>query len=342
MASGGTGNAGAQFANLVSTFSERLKPLGANVGKQLTHWQQYAKERMGSTQDVTELPAEYRELEEKVDKIRLLHENLLKIARNYTLPHYDYQPALKDTVFDFASTVQDRATSLAATGAKAAGVQTTLASGPPGKREEIAPSLTHAFARAAYQSVEALGTQEPLGAALKKFSAVEEKVGNARLKMDAEANAKFVQPFTTTLNQTIGHAMKARRNVQSIRLTYDACRAKLKSAKPEHVEAARIEMEAAEDEFVAAVDDAMGKMKVVVESPEPLKNLADLVAAQLAYFKVSFRDSELVQIPISDGDRDEPMSSRAFQEAYEVLAEISPEIDELQVTNEALLRHPTS
>ena len=79
---------------------------------------------------------------------------------------------------------------------------------------------------------------------------------------------------------------KARKNVQSIRLTYDACRTKLKSAKPEHVEQARVEMEAAEDEFVAAVDDAMGKMKLVVESPEPLKALADLVAVQLAYYKV--------------------------------------------------------
>lgn len=94
-------------------------------------------------------------------------------------------------------------------------------------------------------------------------------------------------------------------------------------------------MEAAEDEFVAAVDDAMGKMKAVVENPEPLKNLADLVAAQLAYYKVSvyfqhcwLPGLELMRVP--------------FQEAYEALAEVSPELDELQVTNEALLRHPTS
>lgn len=85
------------------------------------------------------------------------------MARNYTIPHYDYQPALKDTVFDFATTVQDRATSLAATGAKAAGVQANFAPPSPVKREEIAPSLAHAFARGAYQSVEALGTTEPLG-----------------------------------------------------------------------------------------------------------------------------------------------------------------------------------
>ncbi|KAJ3034173.1 hypothetical protein HDV00_005392 [Rhizophlyctis rosea] len=313
MSSGGQTNT-AKIAGLVATFTESLKPLAGSAGKNFSQLQQYAKERMGNTSDITELPAEYRELEEKVDKIKALHENLLKVGRNYTLPHYDYQPPVKDTVFDFATTVQDRTLSLAATGAKAAGVQTSIGAQPRDKKEEIAPSMSHAFARAAQSSVEALGTQEPLGVALKKFSEVEQRVGNARLKQDAEANKKFVTPYTNSLTQTIGQAMKARKNVQSIRLTYDACRTKLKSAKPEHVEAARVEMEAAEDEFVAAVDDAMGKMKLVVESPEPLKGLADLVAVQLAYFK----------------------------EAYEILAEVSPEIDELQVTNEALLRHPTS
>jgi hypothetical protein len=42
-------------------------------------------------------------------------------------------------------------------------------------------------------------------------------------------------------------------------------------------------MEKAEDEFVAAVEDAMNKMKAVVTSPQPLANLADLVAAQVSF-----------------------------------------------------------
>ena len=54
------------------------------------------------------------------------------------------------------------------------------------------------------------------------------------------------------------------------------------------MEAARSEMEAAEDEFVSAVDDAMSKMKMVVEAPETLKTLNDLIKAQLAYHKLAF------------------------------------------------------
>ncbi|KAI9091169.1 hypothetical protein DFS34DRAFT_619480 [Phlyctochytrium arcticum] len=307
-------NASAQIANVFSNWSAKLQPLGSQVGKQFSQFQQYAKERMGTVGDITELPAEYRELEAKVDKIRLMTENLGKIARNYTLPHYDYEPALKDTVFDFATNVGDRATSLLETGAKAAGVNAPIQTTPRSKGDEIPPSLSHAFARVALHSAEELGTQEPIGAALKKFATVEERVGNARLKLDAAAQQKFVQPCAKLLSAHIAYAMAARKNVQSVRLAYDACRARLKASKPEHVEQVRQEMEAAEEEFVAAVDEAMGKMNAVVENPEPLKMLADLVAAQLAYFK----------------------------ESYEALSEVSPELDELQVTNESLLRHPSS
>ncbi|KAI8922957.1 hypothetical protein BC831DRAFT_514679 [Entophlyctis helioformis] len=122
------------------------------------------------------------------------------------------------------------------------------------------------------------------------------------------------QPLLHALNTKFSDAMKARRNVQSVRLTYDACRSRLKSAAPEKAEALRTEMEKSEDEFVLAVDDAMGKMKLVVETSQPLRALADLVAVQLQYHKA----------------------------VYEALAEVSPEIDELVVTNEALQNAPSN
>jgi hypothetical protein len=42
----------------------------------------------------------------------------------------------------------------------------------------------------------------------------------------------------------------------------------------------------AEDEFVAAVDSSMNKMKLVVDNGEALRCLSDLVAIQLQYHKV--------------------------------------------------------
>ncbi|RKP11623.1 hypothetical protein BJ684DRAFT_12674, partial [Piptocephalis cylindrospora] len=59
------------------------------------------------------------------------------------------------------------------------------------------------------------------------------------------------------------------------------------------------------------VEEAMTLMKVVMEDPEPLRNLADLVAAQLAF----------------------------HEQAHNLLRDLAPEIDEIQVTQEALYRN---
>ena len=262
---------------------------------------------------------------QKVDKIKALHDSFLKVAGNYTKPHYDYEPLLADTALDFTSNLASKFHTLRASLQPDDYPPYQVPKDADGKDVDFPKSLSHAFAKAGNSNADALGTNEPLGmcfcsiapvliiililpigAALKKFAATHEKIGDARLRLvniyffyfkfnflfdciqDAAATSKFVQPYNTTLNQTIAHAMKARRAVAAIRLNYDAARAKLKTARPDREEALRAEMEAVEDEFVAVVDDAMGKMTLVVESPEPLKNLADLVAAQLAYFKVLF------------------------------------------------------
>jgi hypothetical protein len=69
-------------------------------------------------------------------------------------------------------------------------------------------------------------------------------------------------------------------------LTYDSCRTRLKNAAPNRAELVRAEMVESEDEFVAAVDEAINKMKTVVENGETLRCLSDLVAIQLQYHKV--------------------------------------------------------
>ena len=51
------------FNSVFSSFSEKLKPFGQQVGKSWVQVQQFAKEKMGHS-DVTELPAEYRQLEQ--------------------------------------------------------------------------------------------------------------------------------------------------------------------------------------------------------------------------------------------------------------------------------------
>ena len=91
-------------------------------------------------------------------------------------------------------------------------------------------------------------------------------------------------------------------------------------------DAARAEIEKAEDDFVNLTEEAVSVMKnvsrfrnicppklirsQVLDTPEPLRNLADLIAAQLEFHKKSF----------------------------EILSELAPMIDQLQVEQEANYR----
>ena len=121
------------------------------------------------------------------------------------MPHYDHEPLLKDTVFDFATNVGDKASVFADKMVATAGGSAT----PLGRNQtaqETAPSLAHAFARAAFQSAELLSPEDPFGAALKRFGTAQERIGALRLSQDADAVAKFYQPLLNTLNEAVGNA----------------------------------------------------------------------------------------------------------------------------------------
>ncbi|KAI8910864.1 hypothetical protein EDD86DRAFT_189415 [Gorgonomyces haynaldii] len=291
----------AKLQSAFSSFTSSLKPLGEQVSRGFTQVSQFAREKAGATQDVTELPPEYRQLEEKVDNIKVIYEQLLKVAKNYTLPHYDYEPDLADRASDFTNFLSTNTTTFAKTLTGQSVQQTSSA-------QETPSGLSAAFGKAAFTSASLLADEEPFAAALKKFGQTQERMGNFRLQQDQDANLKFYTPMLAAYNTRITEAMKARRHVQSLRLTYDALRARLKSAAPDKADQIRAEAEKSEDEFVGAVDEAMGKMKLVVVNGEPLRCLSDLVAIQLQYHK----------------------------NVYEALAQLSPELDELVVTNEAL------
>ena len=188
-------------------------------------------------------------------------------------------------------------------------------------------TFNHAIARASLGSAHLLDHSDPLSTALEKYALASEQVGDARLQQDRLIQQRFNSPFTTTLNTNLNQfAAKARRNVENARLTLDAAKSSAKSGplgftlpnvgaqkksevlpSDDHLtEAQRQEIEQAEDEFVGATEEAVGVMKNVLDTPEPLRNLADLVQAQLEFHK----------------------------KAYEIYSELAPLIDGLQVEQE--------
>lgn len=62
------------ISNVFSQWTKSIQPLSQNISRTIGQATQLAKERLGSTQDITELPLEYRQLEQKLDNIRLIHE----------------------------------------------------------------------------------------------------------------------------------------------------------------------------------------------------------------------------------------------------------------------------
>lgn len=182
-------------------------------------------------------------------------------------------------------------------------------------------TFNHALSRAALASSHILDPADPLATALEKYALASEQVGEARLQQDAQVVSRFNESFTTTLNTNINFAQKARKNVENARLTLDAAKAKAKNGglgfpaiagRREHPDEdqvsdeQRVEVETAEDEFVGCTEEAVGVMKNVLDTPEPLRNLADLVQAQLEFHK----------------------------KAFEIYSELAPLIDSLQVEQE--------
>jgi hypothetical protein len=268
------------------------------------------------------------ELEKRVDALKLVHQKMLDATSQYANEAYDYPANLRESFNDLGRTVSEKVSLLskASSPSEAASAMTAPPSANPQPK-----TFSHAIARAALASSQALKVADAeakeadsLSDALEKYAIAEEKVGEARLAQDANIQAKFLAGWSTTLNTQIQFATKQRKSAESARLSLDATRARLKGGNgfafprqgavqidDENLSGeARAEIEAKEDEFVNQTEEAIGVMKNVLDTPEPLRNLAELIAAQLEFHK----------------------------KAYEILSELAPVIDQLQVEQEASYR----
>jgi len=303
------------------------KSLGASFTPFAARTQQYVKEQLGQSEDKTQLPPDYIELEKRVDALKQVHQKMLQVTNQYSSEAYDYPNNIRESFNDLGRTVSEKV-HLLSSATSPSEAQAALTAPPTAKPQP--KTFAHAIARASLASSQILqqqqtGTSEdPLATALEKYALASERVGEARLAQDAQIQSRFLAGWNTTLNTNLMFATKARKRVESSRLMLDAAKAKPKGgwklpgqgAKAEGQddemasEEARAEIEQAEDEFVGQTEEAVGVMSNVLDTPEPLRNLADLIAAQLEYHK----------------------------KAYEILSELAPVIDNLQVEQEANYR----
>lgn len=294
------------------TFTASFTPFAART-------QQYVKEQLGQVEDKTQLPPDYIELEKRVDALKQVHQKMLKVTSQYSSETYDYSN-ISESFNDLGRTVSERV-QLLSSATSASEAQAAFTAPPSAKPQP--KTFSHAIARAALASSQLLQQQhtgagdDPLSTALEKFALASERVGEARLTQDVQIQSRFLAGWNTTLNTNMMFATRARRSVENSRLLLDAAKARAKgraakSGQDAEIasEEAKVEIEQAEDEFVGQTEEAVGVMKNVLDTPEPLRNLADLIAAQLEYHK----------------------------KAYEILSELAPVVDNLQVEQEASYR----
>ncbi|KAI1096037.1 BAR domain-containing protein [Rostrohypoxylon terebratum] len=303
----------------------------SNIGSQITPFAsrtfQYTKEQLGQAEDKTQLPPDYIDLEKRVDALKQVHQKMLAVTSQYSHEAYDYPANIKESFSDLGRTVSEKVQLLSAATTPAE-AQAALTAPPTAKPQP--KTFSHAIARASLASSQLLHQQhtgageDPLATALEKYALASERLGEARLAQDAQIQSHYLAGWNTTLNTNLMFATRARKNVEKARLTLDSVKARHKgttwkigptSPRDDHSTdelspEAQEEIEKAEDEFVTQTEEAVSVMKNVLDTPEPLRNLAELVAAQLEYHKKS----------------------------AEILSELAPVIEGLQVEQEANYR----
>lgn len=281
-----------------------LSGTSSRFTKGFSELQQSVKETIGKTEEdaITELPEEYKSLEQRCDALRNAHGNLIKITKVYSTETYDYPTNINETLGDFGANVSHGLTFWAAQATKGTNLPKVE---PTDKPVEQKKTLPHALSRAAAGGALDLtggnaAAHVPdaslsqgdirLGKALQSYAVAQDKVGKARLAQDSAITNNFYKPWNSTLNTQIAAATKARAHVKSARLSLDAARAKYKALQAANAaqqgqrqEQARLEVEAAEETLVTATEEAINLMRAVLDNPDSLRSLASLVKAQQEY-----------------------------------------------------------
>ncbi|KAI0808112.1 BAR domain-containing family protein [Fomes fomentarius] len=265
---------------------------------------QATRERLGQVapEEITELPQEYKDLEARVDTLRAAHFALLKVTKVYESETYDYPTQIQESITELGTTIGQGITNFAAANLKGTNLPTPDPVSPTTPQHKTLP---HAIGRAATNAAAAVSStagtsDDKLGKALHAYSGAWEKIADARVEQDINIRDRFLLPWQTTLSTSIAVAMKARQAVRVSRLELDAAKQTLKNASQPRQEAARLEVENAEDDLVQKTEVAITLMKTVLENPEPLKNLNELAKAQLLFYASAAEALSTVQGEIEE------------------------------------------
>lgn len=312
-------NAGKNF----DQFRESLQPFAAKttlmIATQLQQVQQMANIHAGSAGvEVSELPAEYLELERNCDLLLKLYTDMIHFSNDtFAKVSYDYPPAnnalnkIRDAKVGSmigekfnqlknVSTPQELEKVLMGSSDEpeaTSEIQTILANVPKtlyGQLGQI--SQKH--------SDELKEQNSALSLALLQLSSAYIEIATARLHMDAHIMDKFNLQLIAILNEQFIKVNELRKKVYSTRLEFDLLRSTSTASEEEEENE---EIIAKEDELVGATEAAVVEMKRLLKPSENVSLLQVFVDAQKEWFelgakKLAALSDSLAAIDVKDDD----------------------------------------
>ncbi|CDK25949.1 unnamed protein product [Kuraishia capsulata CBS 1993] len=268
-----------------STINDSLSPLFKRTTRSL-------QERFGGTNDISELPREYIELEKKVDSLKVFYKKTLVITSQYEIESYDYPPNIRESFQDVTKTFSEKIHGLsqATTTAEAEAVLTSSSA-----TVQVPKTFAHSLSKTLKsnrETVLAASSEEETGLskALLLIADAQYKIGDERLEQDKLIISEFNNKIKNILDNEFTATSKDRRSVENSRLTFDTLRAEIKAFQNgddtvEAPEALQKKLEAAEDELVNATEVAVESMKKLISPTASINLLKVFSKIQLNYHK---------------------------------------------------------
>lgn len=280
-----------KLEEISSAVSQKTQELSANLPTIAQSTQRLVQEKFGQVTDISQLPQEYLELEQKIDALKLIYEHFLKITSIYENESYDYPNFIKDSVNDLSKTISTKIVDLSHATSTTEAQNILLSPGPV--RDPM--TLNYALSKVALTSSESINQSSPnlspqealMSSTLLDFSNLQTQIAQARLQQDTLIKNKFNKKLREFLKLDIERANRARKEVTNKRLQYDVARTKLMNARPEKEASLRVQMESLEDQFAQVTEHATIVMQEVLANSNFLFDLQSLVNAQLSYFEMS-------------------------------------------------------
>lgn len=270
-----------QFTKTISSLQEEATKQINDLTPIAKRTARFVSEKLGSIDDISELPEEYINLEKKCDLLKEMYNRFLIITQTYEIESYDYPPNIKESVNELSKTFKENFQILKIKDGKTA--EKVLNNKD---KVELPKTLAHELSKvgnSCYEELLSLDKDDKLVEILLKYSQVEKFIGDKRIEQDQLIIKEFNDKIKEILSTKFSETDKLRKKVDNSRLNFDIIRNEIK-VYPERQESLQTSLDNAEDELVNDTAVAVESMKNLIQPNESINLILLFNKIQLEYY----------------------------------------------------------